>query len=313
MNAIKQYYNRLTLVAFFAFALLIATRCTTSTETGKPVIVCTTGMIGDAVTAFVGDDAEVVTLMGPGIDPHLYKPTQGDLKKLRQAKIIVYNGLFLEGKMQEILERLDGKVVIAVSDFIPENRILQDPENGNAPDPHIWFDLTVWHIALSGTAERIQQVFSETPAITERARTYLKALATLHSEVRQQLQQIPEQQRILITAHDAFQYFGKAYQLEVESLQGISTASEYGLQDITNLVNRIVNDQIPAIFLESSIAPRSLEAVVEGCKKKGHNVRIGGELYSDALGPKGSPAESFFGTVQHNVTTLVAGLAPQQP
>ena len=285
-----------------------ATRPDTGTE--KLNIVCTTGMIGDAVAKVAGDRATVTALMGPGVDPHLYKASQGDLQKLSQADVIFYNGLHLEGKMVEILEKV-GKTrpVIAVSDGIDESRILQLGNLTDTHDPHIWFDVQIWSEVVSYIGANMEKLDSLHAAeYRERTAAYRDTLLALDSWVRNELGSIPKQQRVLITAHDAFSYFGRAYDVEVKGLQGISTVSEYGLKDVSDLVTFISARKIKAVFVESSVPTKSLEAVVEGCKKRGHGVHIGGTLYSDAMGQAGTPEGEYTGMVRANVRTIVHAL-----
>jgi manganese/zinc/iron transport system substrate-binding protein len=295
---------------FLFFIGLFLISCSPPEASDKPLVVCTTGMLADGVQQLLGPTYEVVALMGPGIDPHLYKATQGDLGRLRRAQAVVYNGLYLEGKMEDILEKLAlTKPVYAIGSGIPADRLLVDPDNPSIPDPHIWFDLEIWKQGMDGVATFLGQTFPHHQnEIQKNAQQLHGQLSELHREVYEALHTIPKERRILVTAHDAFQYFGRAYGLEVESLQGISTASEYGLQDITRIVQLIVQQQIPAVFIESSVSPRAIRAVVEGSTQLGHPVQVGGELYSDALGPVGSGAETFEGTVRHNIKTILEGL-----
>lgn len=273
-------------------------------------IVTTTGMIKDAVEHVVGDKAEVIALMGPGVDPHLYKATQGDLEKLTSADIVFYNGLHLEGKMGEVFEKLGHlKPVIAVSKDIPESRLRTIPGFDNLHDPHIWFDVNLWEEAVKAvTGFMVDYDSASATFYRANSKTYLTRMDSLHSSVKQQLSQIPEQQRVLITAHDAFGYFGDAYGIEVRGLQGISTVSEFGLKDVTELVNFIISRKIKAIFVETSVSQKSINAVVEGCNQKGWNVKIGGSLYSDAMGAAGTPEGNYLGMVSANVNLIVTAL-----
>lgn len=276
----------------------------------KLKIVTTTGMIKDAVENVVGDYAEVVALMGPGVDPHLYKATQGDLQKLTDADIIFYNGLHLEGKMGEVLEKLGRtKSVIAVTSEIPANLLRTAPGFQGAHDPHIWFNVALWGNAVR-TISGFMQKYDTTHArfYGENSKRYEQQLDSLHAAVKTSIAQIPEQQRVLITAHDAFGYFGDAYKIEVRGLQGISTVSEFGLKDVTELVNFIMNRKVKAIFVETSVSQKSIEAVVEGCKQNNWNVKIGGSLYSDAMGPAGTAEGTYIGMVSANVKTIVDAL-----
>jgi manganese/zinc/iron transport system substrate-binding protein len=276
----------------------------------KLKIVTTTGMIKDAADRIAGDKAEVIALMGPGVDPHLYKATQGDLSKLTDADLVFYNGLHLEGKMGEVLEKL-GKTrpVIAVASNIPDSLLRKVPGFQGAYDPHIWFDVKLWQHAVRTVTKSLQQFDTANASwYEERSRRYLQQLDSLHGSVATSIQQIPEAQRVLITAHDAFGYFGDAYHIGVRGLQGISTVSEFGLKDVTGLVSFIISRRIKAIFIETSVSQRSIEAVVEGCHQRGWNVKIGGSLYSDAMGPAGTPQGTYIGMVSANVKTIVDAL-----
>lgn len=280
-------------------------------ESNSPLhIVCTTGMIGDAVQRIVGQNAEVVTLMGPGVDPHLYKATQGDLRYLSEANLIFYNGLHLEGKMGEVLEKVGRqKPVIAITEGLDKSRFINSTDYADAYDPHIWFDVARWREAVAYAGEQLARLdTAQADIYRQNTRNYLKELDSLDKWVRQEIRQIPQAQRVLITAHDAFAYFGEAYQIEVRGLQGISTVSEYGLRDVSQLVNFITERKIKAVFVESSVPQKSLEAVVEGCTKRGHEVKIGGTLYSDAMGEAGTPEGTYIGMVRANVRTIVDAL-----
>lgn len=281
-------------------------------ESDTITIVTTTGMIGDAVKNIVGDHATVITLMGPGVDPHLYKATQGDLNALRQADIVFYNGLHLEGKMQEVFDRLaDEKPVFPVSASIPENRLRTVAKvSGIAThDPHIWFDVQLWMFAVKEIGNKMAQEDPKNAAYYQEQTTkYLAQLDTLDKFVRETITAIPEQNRILVTSHDAFGYFGDTYGIKVKGLQGISTAAEFGLKDITDMVNLIIADNIKSVFVESSVSQKSIQAVVEGCNQKNHPVKTGGTLYSDAMGAAGTPEGNYIGMVTHNVTVMYEAL-----
>jgi len=270
-------------------------------------IVATTGMIADMVQNIGGQHVKVSALMGTGVDPHLYKATQGDLRRLTKADIVLYNGLHLEGKMQDIFEKLARKKpVFPIAEHIEQQALIK---HGSYPDPHIWFDLNLWQQAGQKVlAILIQQDPQNKNDYQIKAAEYLAKMAELDSWTKQQLLTIPESQRILITAHDAFGYFSKAYGVKVMGLQGISTAAEFGLQDIKQLKNIIVKNQVKAVFVESSVSPRFIESLVAGVKAEGHQIVIGGELYSDAMGPTGTKTDNYFGMVQHNVKTIVDAL-----
>lgn len=299
-------------------ALIFLSGCSQTREKkdGKLFIVATTGMIGDAVKRITGDSALVYTLMGPGVDPHLYKPTPRDVDKLAEADIIVYNGLHLEGKMGEILEKISRqKKVIAVSDGIDRSKLLitnpeQVAEGGKiAYDPHIWFDVNLWMDASGYLGKELQQYDSAlAPVFQKNTEDFLRELKKLDSWTKTMIGSIPEESRVLITAHDAFNYFGRAYDIEVMGLQGISTVSEPGLKDISSLVDLLVSRKIRSVYMESSVSEKSIQAVLNGSRARGHEVKIGGVLYSDAMGEKGTPEGTYVGMVRHNVNVIVRGL-----
>jgi manganese/zinc/iron transport system substrate-binding protein len=291
-------------------ALLAACGNISQKPTGKPQIVCTTGMLGDAVKALTGSFAEVHALMGPGVDPHVYKASQGDVQKLTGASVIVYNGLHLEGKMGEIFHKLEGqKPVIAAAEALSKAQRINATEYAGAADPHVWFNVALWSEVVQNLANELSAVYPEQEAvIMEQNAQYQTQLKNLHRYCQETIGSIPPEQRVLITAHDAFKYFGEAYAIEVRGLQGISTTAEYGLQDVSELVNFITERKIKAIFIESSVSPKSIEAVIEGCRARGHEVQIGGELFSDAMGKAGTEKGTYIGMVRHNVETISKAL-----
>jgi len=277
---------------------------------GKLKIVCTTGMLEDAVRNIAGEAVEVEALMGPGVDPHLYKASQGDLQKLTGADVIVYNGLHLEGKMAEVFHNMSEiKPVIAGADGIAKDKIKKMEGTVDTYDPHVWFDVMLWSDVVKYLSVELSKLDTANAATYQaNADRYLKQLDTLNQKVKEQVLTIPETQRVLITAHDAFGYYGKAYQIEVKGLQGISTMSEFGLKDVSDLVNFIKDRKIKAVFVETSVSDKALKAVVEGCKERGHEVLIGGSLYSDAMGAKGTFAGTYIGMVSTNTETIVNSL-----
>jgi manganese/zinc/iron transport system substrate-binding protein len=281
-----------------------------TTADGPIRVTATTGMVADLVRTIGGDRVQVLALMGPGVDPHLYKATQGDLEKLSGAEFIAYNGLHLEGKMGEIFERMGRtRPVYAVADGLPVESLLSPPEFAGNYDPHVWFDVALWSRCGEGLATALEKF---DPAGGEVYRANLAAFRERMRELdewcRAEILSVPREQRLLVTAHDAFGYFGRAYDIEVLGLQGISTAAEFGLQDLTRLVDTIVSRKVRAVFIESSVPRRSIEALVEGCRQRGHEVRIGGELFSDAMGAAGTPEGTYEGMVRSNVTTIVEAL-----
>jgi manganese/zinc/iron transport system substrate-binding protein len=283
---------------------------TTVEDDGRLQVVATTGMIGDAVRQIAGDSVDVVALMGPGVDPHLYKATKGDLDRLQSADVIFYNGLFLEAKMAEILERMAGtRQVYAIGEVLDHDSLLYPDNVGGHPDPHIWFDLKLWSQAVAEVGAELQKA-DPTQAEWYRTRTkqYVAAILAEDDSVKAAIATIPPEDRVLVTAHDAFHYFGRRYGIEVKGLQGISTVTEAGLHDVTSLVDELVARKIKAVFVESSVSPKAIEAVVGGCRSRGHEVIIGGELFSDAMGPAGTPEGTYLGMVRHNVNTIVSAL-----
>lgn len=296
--------------------LLILGACKQKKEQGtipegqQMKVVTTTSILKDAVQNIVGEAATVESIMGSGVDPHLYKATQGDLQKLTNADVVVYNGLHLEGKMGEVLEKLQRqKTVVAAAEGIPASDLRSSPQFQDSHDPHVWFDVKLWQQVVSHISKELQQKDPKNASLyKKRTEEYLKELEDLNDFTTSAIASIPEHQRILITAHDAFGYFGDAYKIQVRGLQGISTVSEFGLQDVSSLVNYIVDNKIKAVFVESSVSPKAIEAVVEGSRQKGHEVKIGGTLYSDALGAENTEEGTYVGMVKHNVDKIVAAL-----
>lgn len=280
--------------------------------TGRPLgIVTTTGMIADAARAVAGDRARVTALMGEGVDPHLYKASPGDLRLMTGADLVLYNGLHLEGRLADALEKLAArKPVVAVAEAIPGELLRRPSEFQGHPDPHVWFDISLWIRAVERARDAIAEV---DPAHREdysaNAARYVEELRRLDAWVREQVARIPESSRVLVTAHDAFGYFGRAYGMEVMAIQGISTDSEASIRDINALVDVLVARRIAAVFVESSVPRKTIDALVEGCRGRGHDLRIGGQLFSDAMGREGTPEGTYAGMVGHNIRTIVAALA----
>lgn len=280
-------------------------------KNGKTKVVCTTGMLGDAVKILLeGTESEVVTLMKAGVDPHLYKATQGDVEHLMKSDIIVYNGLHLEGKMGGVFSKLENRKTIIVASYgIPVDQLINNTAFKGSHDPHIWFDVGLWSLAVGHIAdELISNSNLDEEIIRNNWKKYQLELEELDKWTLKRISSIPKDQRSLITSHDAFSYFGEAYDITVKGLQGISTVSEYGLKDISELVNYIIGHKIKAVFVESSVSSRSMKAVVEGCRASGHQVRIGGTLFSDSMGDEGSEEGTYLGMVRHNVELIVKEL-----
>ncbi len=275
----------------------------------RPVrVVATTSMVADLARAVGGDRVEVEGLMGPGVDPHLYKASEGDVSRMTEADLILYNGLHLEGKMVDILGRL-GDRAAAVTDEIDRSRLTTPPEFEGNYDPHVWMDVSMWRQAAASVADNLAALDTAHAAdYRARAVAYQAELDSLDAYVRAQAARVPEDRRVLVTAHDAFGYFGRAYGFTVKGLQGISTATEAGTADVQNLAAFVAERRIPAMFVESSVPARSIEAVRAAVQARGFDVKIGGNLYSDALGGVGSGAEDYVGMIRHNVDTIVGAL-----
>jgi manganese/zinc/iron transport system substrate-binding protein len=275
-------------------------------------VITTTGMIADVAKNVGGDRVQVTALMGPGVDPHLYKASEGDVLSLQEADVVFYNGLHLEAQMGEVLERLNefGLKTVAVTDKIDRSVLQSPPEFAGNYDPHVWFDVSLWMNTVEQVEETLMELDPTHVAVYEaNANAYRNELQDLHQYVLDQANTIPAEQRILITAHDAFNYFGRAYGFEVRGLQGISTEAQAGTADVQGLANFIVERQIPAVFVESSVPQRNVEAVQAAVQAQGFEVKIGGSLFSDAMGTEGTPEGTYIGMVRHNIDTIVTALA----
>ncbi|MGG4177831.1 zinc ABC transporter substrate-binding protein [Virgibacillus pantothenticus] len=273
-------------------------------------IVTTIAQIGDVTKNIGGDLVEVNSLMGPGTDPHLYNAVQGDIQKMSEADIIFYNGLNLEGQMGEIFEEMkQDKPTIPVAEGIPEEDLLADPESPSVSDPHVWFDIKLWKYAAETIRDGLIELDPDNKdTYKKNTDAYLQELNELNDYAKERFDEIPKESRVLVTAHDAFNYFGKAYGFEVMGLQGLSTESDYGINDIQRIIDVLVERNIKGVFVESSVSERSINAVVEGAKEEGHDVSIGGELYSDAMGEEGTEEGTYIGMFRHNVDTIVESL-----
>ncbi|MDU8943019.1 metal ABC transporter solute-binding protein, Zn/Mn family [Ovoidimarina sediminis] len=273
-------------------------------------VVATTGMIADTARAVGGDLVDVRALMGPGVDPHAYRQTRTDIVAMTRADIVLWHGLYLEAQMEDFFHDLDGKrPVIAVGEAVPEADLLAHEDYEGRFDPHVWMDPDLWtHVviavrdALTGIAPEHGEAFA---ANTEAHLAELQRLGTYSEDA---LATVPEASRVLVTAHDAFRYFGEAYGFEVLGIQGISTESEAGLNRIAELVDLLVERKIGAVFVESSVSDRNIRALIEGAASRGHSVKVGGELYSDAMGADGSYEGTWIGMIDHNVTTIAGAL-----
>jgi manganese/zinc/iron transport system substrate-binding protein len=278
-------------------------------------VVTTTSMIADLVGIVGGDRVEVQGLMGPGIDPHLYKASAGDVARMAEADVIFYNGLHLEGKMTEVFEQMAGRNIptIAVAEGgVPDSLRRESALFTGNYDPHVWFDVALWSQVAQYVADELAQMDSTHAATYEaNAQAYLQELEALDAYVRERAEEVPAEQRVLVTSHDAFGYFGRAYNFEVRGLQGISTATEAGTADVQELAEEVARRRVPAMFIESSVSPRGIEAVREAVRAQGFEVTIGGTLFGDALGRADTPEGTYLGMVRHNIDTIVDALRPE--
>jgi len=270
--------------------------------------VATTGMVADLVRHVGGERVAVEQLLAADVDPHTYKATSGDVSKIGGADIVFYSGLHLEGKMGEVFERMGRRIpTIGVAEHLDTKQVLENEEK--AHDPHVWFDVSLWSQAAGVVRDALAKF--DPPHAAEyqaRAEAYRAELAKLHVYARDRLATIPKEQRVLVTSHDAFRYFGRAYAIEVKGIQGISTESEASVKDIAELVKFISQRKVKAVFVETSVNQRNMLSLLEGCKANGHELVIGGELFSDAMGKAGTPEGTYVGMIRHNVDTIVQAL-----
>jgi manganese/zinc/iron transport system substrate-binding protein len=275
-------------------------------------VVATTNIVADLVRTIGGEQVEVKALMGPGIDPHLYKASAGDVRRMSSAEAIFYSGLHLEGKMSEILEGMGerGLRTVAVAECVPEEELIESTGFSGLHDPHVWFDVGLWSHTVECVAETLVELDPDhATGFRERARAYVDELRVLDGWVRERVEALAPDERVLVTAHDAFGYFGRAYGFEVRGLLGVSTASEAGTSDVQKLADFIVEREIPAIFVETSVPRRYVQALQEAVRAQGFAVEIGGSLFSDSLGNPGTAAATYPGTVRENVEIIVTALA----
>jgi manganese/zinc/iron transport system substrate-binding protein len=315
---ITKHFRILFLFTIFALVLSACSGSSASVDnidmTQRQIRVTTTiGMISDIVKNIGGERVAVTGLMGPGVDPHLFKASEGDLRALEKADLIFYNGLHLEAGMASLLERMgEQKRVIAVTNGIDKSMLLASPVYAGAYDPHVWFDVRLWKLAAEKVRDTLVELDPGSADLYQKnAAAYLAELEVLDNYVRQQAERVPPDKRVLITAHDAFSYFGKSYGYEVRGLQGISTQAEAGTSDVQELASFIVERQIPAVFIETSIPRRNIEAVQAAVNARGFAISIGGELFSDAMGDPDGPAGTYAGMVRHNIDTITAALLMQ--
>jgi len=309
--------RRALLAAFASLAWLAGCAVAESRPLGERTVrvTATTSIVADLAREVGGERVAVTGLMGPGVDPHLYKASEGDVRRLAEADIIAYNGLHLEAKMADVLGQLGARTpTVAVAEALPRDRLMSPPEFAGQFDPHVWHDPVLWRHAAERMADALAEL-DTLHAATYRANAarFLSRLDTLDRWVRERVATVPPTMRVLVTAHDAFNYFGRSYGIQVRGLQGISTATEAGTADVRNLAAFIAERRIPAVFVESSIPRRTIEAVQAAVRARGHDVAIGGQLFSDALGDPGSPAGTWLGMMRSNVETIVTALGGAAP
>lgn len=283
---------------------------------GRPLtVVATTGMIADTARRIATDETDVQALMGPGIDPHSFRQTRTDILAMARADLVLWNGLYLEAQMEEVLFDLSRRIsVVAVGEAVPSDLLIAHDDYENRFDPHVWMVPSLWrHAAVRATEALVEQAPERAAIFEENLARFEADLSELGTYTEEVLGSVPENRRVLVTAHDAFNYFGRAYGFEVLGVQGISTESEAGLNRIQELVQVIVERQIGAVFVESSVSDRSVRALVEGAAAQGHEVKIGGELFSDAMGPEGTYEGTYLGMIDHNATVIARSLGGDAP
>jgi len=304
------------LVAGVAMAAGMAGTALASDGTGERIeVVVTTGMIGDAVREVGGDHVAVTTLMGPGVDPHAYRQTRSDIVRLANADLVLWHGLYLEAQLEEFLRELDVEGdVVAVAEGLPHNLLIGHDDYEGRFDPHVWMNPNLWARVVLEVRDAL---IAEDPAneadYRANATAHLDELSALATYATRVLSSVPAESRVLLTAHDAFNYFGSAYGFEVVGIQGISTESEAGLARIAELVDLLVERDIRAVFVETSVSDRNIRALIEGAAARGHEVEIGGELFSDAMGEPGTYRGTYLGMIDHNTTTIARALGGDAP
>ncbi len=302
---------KIIVIAGILLTVIISCKNKKNTTSEKLSIVTTTSMIADLVKNIGGDFIEVKGLMGAGVDPHLYKASEGDVSKLFNADVIFYNGLHLEGKLVEVFEKMKNskKVTVPLGEFLEEKELIGSEYFASNYDPHVWFNIQFF----KQFSEKVTEVLSEQDPknavnFIENNRVFQEKLDSLEVEVKTLIETLPSEKRVLVTAHDAFNYFGKEYGFNVVGLQGLSTATEAGVQDVQRLSEFIIDNKVKAIFIESSVPRRTIEALQEAVLSKNHEVVIGGSLYSDALGDAGTEEGTYVGMFISNVRTIVDAL-----
>lgn len=299
----------MTTIARFLAVMLMLTLTGVATAQERPRAVTTVGMIADVARNVAGDCVAITALMGPGVDPHLYEARASDIKRLRNADAIFYGGFTLEGQMGNVLNKMSDRtptVAVGPATFDPSNLISHEDY---AVDPHLWMDVFKWSRTVPTVTEQLAAIAPDCgESMRQRAAQYRQELEALHVWIAESIATIPEQQRILVTAHDAFNYYGLAYDIDVRGIQGISTDAETAIADIREMVDAVVENGVPAVFVETTINPRTINAVIDGARERGHEIRVGGELFSDAMGEEGTPEGTYIGMLRANTQAIVNGL-----
>jgi len=299
------------LLSFLTASLLCCAEKNNSSSNKKIKVICTTGVIADAIHKILPSNFEVISLMGPGVDPHTYKSKTSEIKTMMNADAIVYNGIHFEANLIDAITEI-GKTgfVVSLGDIVPEQRLRKTTEFGTDYDPHFWHDVNLFATSIELAGKQFSEKFPHSKNhIDSATATYTKSLYAIESYVQREMAKIPDSSRVLITAHDAFGYYGRAFKIEVKGVQGISTASDISIRGITELTDFIVSRNIPSIFVENSVSEKNINSIKEGCKAKGLNLKISGPLFSDGLGDAQSGAETYIKMIKKNTNTIVGGLS----
>jgi manganese/zinc/iron transport system substrate-binding protein len=310
LNFLRQITKNIIIIAGALFALCGCKEQASQSNKNQSAVLATTAMVADVVKNVGQEHVNVQTLMGPDVDPHLYKASPKDIYAMNKAQAIFYNGLHLEGKMADVLEKYSKKkTTCPLAQGVDPQKIIGKSETKSLSDPHIWMDVKLWSQTVLPVADKLSELDPVHKLDYQaNAQKYVQQLNELDQECQKLIAKLPKEKRILITAHDAFKYFGKSYGFTVLGVQGMSTESEAGLKEINQLVDTIVKNKIGAVFVETSVSPKNIEALIEGAKSKGVDVKIGGKLYSDAMGKPDTEQGTYVGMIRHNVKTIVEGL-----
>ena len=311
-NFTRMSFRRFSFLGLSFLCLVLNSGCLQQPEkSAKPTIICTTGMVADLVNQIVGPSAEVEYIIPAGLDPHTYKATPSNVSAIMDADVVVFSGIGLEAKMEEVLTNYgmqEGNVVFSLGEGLPKSSLIA-LEHGDEVDPHFWFDIDLWSAATAHAAKQLTMAMpSEKEQFSQRALEYIATLSELKQWSNSELSSIPENQRVLVTVHDAFSYFGRSFNVEVRGLMGVSPEVDAGVQDVSALVQFLVERKIPAVFVEESLPTRTMEAVVNGCESYGHEVRLGESLFADNVGADETPQSTYVGMVKYNVNTIVSAL-----